>query len=160
MGFSLVAGSVCVIFFLIGLVCVNLLSPDPDCAQILNPHSFCMGFSLMAGSVYVIFFLIGLVRVNLLSPEPDCAQIFSLHSFCMGFSLVASSVCIDFTILGLDCVNFFLVGSVCVFCPGPKCDIISINKDFTILPKVTSLYSNIVNIKNYSSYRTYVNMSV
>ena len=73
MGFSLVAGTVCVIFFLIGSVCVNFLSPEPDCAQIFSLHSFCMGFSLVAGTVCVIFFLIGSVCVNFLSPEPDCA---------------------------------------------------------------------------------------
>ena len=57
MGFSLVAGTVCVIFFLSGSVCVNFLSPEPDCAQIFSLHSFCMGFSLIAGTVCVIFFL-------------------------------------------------------------------------------------------------------
>ena len=83
MGFSLLAGSVCVIFFLIGSVCVNFLSSDPDFAQILNPQSLCMGFSLVAGSGF--FFLIGSVCVNFLSPDPDCAQILNPHSFCMVF---------------------------------------------------------------------------
>ena len=93
-------------FFLIGLVCVNFLSPEPDCAQNFSLHSFCMGFSLVTSSVCVIFFLIGLVCVNFLSPEPDCAQIFSLHSFCMGFSLVACTVCVIFFLIGSVCVNF------------------------------------------------------
>ena len=57
MGFSLIAGTVCVIFFLMGSVCVNFLSPEPDCAQIFSLHSFCMGFSLVACTVCVIFFL-------------------------------------------------------------------------------------------------------
>ena len=121
-------------FFLIGSVCVNFLSPEPDCAHIFSLHSFCMGFSLVAGTVCVIFFLIGLVCANFLSPEPDCAQIFSLHSFCLGFSLVTGSVCVIFFLIRLVCVIFFLVGSVCVFCLGPKCNIISINKsDFSLL---------------------------
>ena len=93
-----------------------------------------MGFSLVTGSVCVIFFLIGSVCVNFLSPEPDCAQTFSLHSFCMGFSLVTGSVYVILFLIGLVCVIFFLVGSVCVFCPRPKCNIISINKsDFSLL---------------------------
>ena len=68
----------CVIFFLVGLVCVKLLLPEPDCAQISSSWSFCMGFSMVASSVCVdftflglgcvIFFLVGLVCVKCLSP--------------------------------------------------------------------------------------------